>query len=234
MLVCSQNPSEVESLPKRLEAAQSVVHSDIMGVLFICLRFLYCVTGNYSHPSTDPYIHSHWSVLRPHWGNLNRGATGVVTTLLAVGPYLLKDREASLRDRIGGWLVNTNTPVLSGPSPLPELLCQMQTGILDLVCPLTRVSGECRHINKQTNKQFKSDRLQSQKIVCEENTDRLQSQKIVCEANSLRVSILSLRLVGRSMLILIRMMCRLRERLIRVDGRIMLMLRMITILFRLG
>ena len=38
MLVCSQNPSEVESLPKRLEAAQSVVHSDIMGVLFICVE----------------------------------------------------------------------------------------------------------------------------------------------------------------------------------------------------
>ena len=152
MLVCSQNPSEVESLPKRLEAAQSVVHSDIMGVLFICLRFLYCVTGNYSHPSTDPYIHSHWSVLRPHWGNLNRGATGVVTTLLAVGPYLLKDREASLRDRIGGWLVNTNTGVLSGPSPLPELLYQMQAGFLNLCMPLDSSEwGVPPH--KQTNKQ---------------------------------------------------------------------------------
>jgi len=34
-----------------------------------------------------------------------------------------------------------------------ESMAQTQTGILDLVCPLTRVSGECRHINKQTNKQ---------------------------------------------------------------------------------
>ena len=41
-------------------------------------------------------------ILRPHRGNLIRRATGVVTTLLAVGPYLLKDREVSLRDRIGG------------------------------------------------------------------------------------------------------------------------------------
>ena len=42
------------STTTRLEVAQSILLLDMIGVLFICLRFLYCVTDNYSYSSQTP------------------------------------------------------------------------------------------------------------------------------------------------------------------------------------
>ena len=66
-------------------------------------------------------------------------------------------KEWAYWDRIPGGLVHTNTCVCSGPTRFSELLYLKRVGILNLLCPLTRVSGECRHINKkQTNLKYKS------------------------------------------------------------------------------
>ena len=50
----------------------------------------------------------------------------------------------------------TRTHVCSGPTRFSELLYLKRVGILNLLCPLTRVNEECRHINKQTNLKYKS------------------------------------------------------------------------------
>ena len=90
---CQQTNESLQRLGlcQQIGMTLSLFHSDTLGVLFFVLRFLFCVTGNYSYSSTDLYIHCCRNVLRPHLRQSDWRVTGVVLSLESVGPYLLKD-----------------------------------------------------------------------------------------------------------------------------------------------